>query len=153
VIHPASSRSFRLADATLPTCGGIGSAAPPRPTRIYRMDHLVWLIPLHTLIAKCRSSRYSQRMIGSFKSKRLKRLYEKGDQSVIGATMLSRVEEILSVLEAAETVEEMNIPGYRLHSLTGNLHGYWSVRVTGNWRIVFRFENGEALDVDLDDYH
>jgi toxin HigB-1 len=55
--------------------------------------------------------------------------------------------------EAAETVEEMNIPGYRLHSLTGNLHGYWSVRVTGNWRIVFRFENGEALDVDLDDYH
>ena len=92
-------------------------------------------------------------MIGSFKSKRLKRLYEKGDQSVIGATMLSRVEEILSVLEAAETVEEMNIPDYRLHSLTGNLHGYWSVRVTGNWRIVFRFENGEALDVDLDDYH
>lgn len=65
----------------------------------------------------------------------------------------SRVEELLSVLEAAETVEEMNIPGYRLHSLTGNLHGYWSVRVTGNWRIVFRFENGEALDVDLDDYH
>ena len=92
-------------------------------------------------------------MIGSFKSKRLKRLYENGDQSVIGATMLSRVEEILSVLEAAETVEEMNIPGYRLHSLTGNLQGYWSVRVTGNWRIVFRFENGEALDVDLDDYH
>ena len=99
-------------------------------------------------------------MIGSFKSKRLKRLYEKGDLTLLGcavgiagATMLSRVEEILSVLEAAETVAEMNIPGYRLHSLTGNLHGYWSVRVTGNWRIVFRFENGEALDVDLDDYH
>ena len=57
------------------------------------------------------------------------------------------------MLEAAETVEEMNIPGYRLHSLTGSLHGYWSLRVTENWRIVFRFENGEALDVDLDDYH
>src|SRR5215207_2546931 len=92
-------------------------------------------------------------MIGSFKSKRLKRLYEKGDQSVIGATMLSRVEEILSVLEAAETVEEMNIPGYRLHSLTGNLHGYWSRRVTGVWHLLLLLEKGEAADVKVVHQH
>ena len=54
---------------------------------------------------------------------------------------------------AAETIEEVNIPGYRLHALSGNLLGYWSIRVTGNWRMVFRFEDGEAHDVDLIDYH
>lgn len=67
--------------------------------------------------------------------------------------MLARVEEILSILDAAESIEELDIPGYRLHPLTGNLKGLWSIRVTGNWRIVFRFENGEASDVDLIDYH
>jgi proteic killer suppression protein len=83
----------------------------------------------------------------------LKRLYEKGNRSGIGANMVSRVEEILTILEAAKTVEEINIPDYRLHPLTGNLKGFWSVRVTGNWRIIFRFENGAAQDLDLTDYH
>ena len=80
-------------------------------------------------------------MIESFRHKGLKRLYEKGDRSGIGANMVSRVEEILTILEAAETIEEADIPGYRLHPLAGNLKGFWSVRVTGNWRIIFRFEN------------
>jgi toxin HigB-1 len=92
-------------------------------------------------------------MIESFRHKGLKRLYEKGDRSGIGANMVSRVEEILTILEAAETIEEADIPGYRLHPLTGNLNGFWSVRVTGNWRIIFRFENGAAQDLDLTDYH
>lgn len=91
-------------------------------------------------------------MIESFRHKGLKRLCEKGDHSGIGATMVSRVEEILTILEAAEAIEEADIPGYRLHPLTGNLKGFWSVRVTGNWRIIFRFENG-AQDLDLTDYH
>jgi proteic killer suppression protein len=56
-------------------------------------------------------------------------------------------------LKAAETIEELNVPGYRLHPLTDKLKGFWSVRATGNWRIVFRLEDGEALDVDLIDYH
>ena len=63
-------------------------------------------------------------MIESFRHKGLKRLYEKGDHSGIGATMVSRVEEILTILEAAETIEEADIPGYRLHPLTGNLKGF-----------------------------
>lgn len=92
-------------------------------------------------------------MIESFRHKGLKRLYEKGDGSGIGTNMVSRVEEILTILEAAETIEEADIPGYRLHPLTGNLKGFWSVRVTGNWRITFSFENGSAQDLDLTDYH
>jgi proteic killer suppression protein len=92
-------------------------------------------------------------MIESFRHRGLKRLYQHNDRSGIGSTMLRRVEEILSILDAAEAISELDIPGYRLHPLTGPLKGYWSVRVTGNWRIVFRFEDGAAWDVDLVDYH
>lgn len=67
--------------------------------------------------------------------------------------MRQRVSEILSVLDAAKTIEEADIPGYRLHPLMGNRQGYWSVKVTGNWRITFRFQDGYAEDVDLEDYH
>lgn len=92
-------------------------------------------------------------MIASFKHKGLKRLYERGDRSGVGANMLARSEEILSMLEAAEAIDELDVPGYRLHPLTGSLKGFWSMRVTGNWRIIFRFVHGEAYDVDLTDYH
>lgn len=92
-------------------------------------------------------------MIESFRHRGLKRLYQHKDRSGIGGDMLRRVEEILSILDAAETISELDIPGYRLHPLTGPLKGLWSVRVTGNWRIVFRFEDGAAWDVDLVDYH
>lgn len=67
--------------------------------------------------------------------------------------MIPRVIEILSILEAAEQVEEANIPGYRLHPLSGKLQNFWSIRVTANWRIIFRFKDGAAWDVDLVDYH
>jgi toxin HigB-1 len=92
-------------------------------------------------------------MIGSIRHKVLKRLYEDGDSRGIGANLRKRVSEILSVLDAAESVEEADIPGYRLHSLSGDRQGYWSVKVTGNWRITFRFEDGYAEDVNLEDYH
>ena len=67
--------------------------------------------------------------------------------------MLAKVEEILLILDAAETVEEIDLPGYRLHRLVGKLRGSYSVRVTGNWRITFRFEQGSVYDVVLVDYH
>lgn len=76
-------------------------------------------------------------MIESFRHEGLRRLYERGDRSGIGANMVAKTEEILSILEAAEIVEEIDLSGYRLHSLAGNLRGFWSVRVTGNWRIIF----------------
>lgn len=92
-------------------------------------------------------------MIGSIRHKGLKRLYEDGDPRGVGANLRKRVGEILSVLDAADTIEEADIPGYRLHPLSGDRQGYWSVRVTGNWRVTFRFQNGRAEDVNLEDYH
>jgi proteic killer suppression protein len=92
-------------------------------------------------------------MIESFQHKGLKQFYERGERRGLNPNMIPKIEEILSILSAAESVEEANIPGYRLHPLTGELKGFWSVRVTGNWRIVFRFEDGNALDIDLVDYH
>ena len=60
---------------------------------------------------------------------------------------------MLLVLDDADTPADLDVPGYRLHPLKGSLKGFWSVTVSGNWRIVFRFEDGDALDVDLTDYH
>lgn len=67
--------------------------------------------------------------------------------------MREKVRRILSALDAAESPLEMNLPGFRLHRLKGDRKGYWSVTVSGNWRIVFRFEDGNAVDIDLLDYH
>ena len=92
-------------------------------------------------------------MIVSFRHRGLKRLYERGDRSGIGANMRGRVERILFVLDQVETLEDVDLPGYRLHPLTGGRKGTWSIRVTGNWRITFIFEDGNVFDVDLEDYH
>ena len=92
-------------------------------------------------------------MIGSFKDRRLKRLYEAGDRSKLMPEHVERIENILARLDAATSVEDMNLPGFRLHPLKGDLKGFWSVTVRANWRIVFRFENGAAFDVELTDYH
>ena len=64
-----------------------------------------------------------------------------------------KIKRILARLNEARTVQDMALPGYQLHPLQGNLAGLWSVSVSGNWRIVFRFEDGTAHDVDLIDYH
>ncbi len=93
------------------------------------------------------------RMILSFKHRGLKRLFERGDRSLISADILHRVENILSALDAAEAPQALDLPGYRLHQLKGDRRGFWSVTVRANWRIIFRCENGDALDVELVDYH
>ena len=92
-------------------------------------------------------------MIRSFKDRRLKRLYEAGDRSRLAPALIEKIENILARLDAASQVEEMNLPGFRLHPLKGDLKGLWSITVRANWRIVFRFELGEAHDVELIDYH
>ena len=92
-------------------------------------------------------------MIEHIRHRGLKRLYEKGDRSSISADMRGRIERILLIFDQAETIADMDIPGYRLHALTGNRQGTWSIRVTGNWRITFRFEDGNVFDLDLEDYH
>ncbi|MEA2840980.1 MAG: toxin HigB [Methylobacteriaceae bacterium] len=67
--------------------------------------------------------------------------------------MVERIRTILAALDAAEAAEEMNRPSFRLHALKGDLQGFWAVTVRANWRIIFRFAKGHALDVDLLDYH
>jgi len=92
-------------------------------------------------------------MIENFKDRRLKRLYERGDRSKIRADLVDKVERILARLDQALVIDDMNLPGYRLHELKGDLKGFWSVSLSGNWRIIFRFENGKAYDVEMIDYH
>ena len=92
-------------------------------------------------------------MIASFRHKGLKRLYENGDCKGVNAQHAERIENILGLLDAAAKIEDMSLPTFRLHPLAGGLKGLWAVTVRANWRIVFRFEDGDALDVDLIDYH
>jgi proteic killer suppression protein len=83
----------------------------------------------------------------------LKRLYEKGDWRGINPDLADKMQRILTTLDAAIEPKALDLPGYHLHPLKGNLKGYWAVTVRANWRIVFRFEGGGALDVELVDYH
>ena len=92
-------------------------------------------------------------MIGSFKDRRLKRLYEARDGSKLQPEHLEKIENILALLEAATSVEQLQLPSLRLHPLKGDRKGFWGVTVRANWRIVFRFVNGKALDIELIDYH
>ncbi|EKE70183.1 plasmid maintenance system killer [Oceanibaculum indicum P24] len=64
-----------------------------------------------------------------------------------------KIERVIARLDQARNASEMDLPGWRLHALKGTLEGFWSVTVTGNWRIIFRMEGGDAHDVDLVDYH
>ena len=88
-----------------------------------------------------------------FKHNGLRRLHERGEARRLNPTHAARIGRLLDDLEAARRPTDMDMPGLRLHSLTGNRRGQWSVRVSDNVRIVFRFEDGEAVDVDLIDYH
>ena len=88
-----------------------------------------------------------------FAHRGLRALFEHHDPRWLNADHTARIERILSDLDAAESALDLDRPGYRLHRLQGDRRGWWSVRVSGNWRIVFRFVAGAAVDVDLIDYH
>jgi proteic killer suppression protein len=92
-------------------------------------------------------------MIGSFKHRGLKRFYVRDDRSGIRPDLVDTVQEILTVLDDAASPQDLNLPGYRLHPLKGELKGFWSVNVGANWRIIFRFQGADAFDVELIDYH
>lgn len=92
-------------------------------------------------------------MIRSFRHKGLQRLYERDDASRIRPDLRDTVEDILGRLDRAEMPQALNLPGYRLHVLKGDLKGYWSVTVRANWRIIFRFQGTDVFDVELMDYH
>ena len=92
-------------------------------------------------------------MIRSFRHKGLKRLYEQDDRSRLPPEMVTRIEEILTFLDAAASLDDMNRPSFRLHPLKGDRLGTYAVVVRGPWRITFQFEDGHAFDVDFEDYH
>jgi proteic killer suppression protein len=92
-------------------------------------------------------------MVRSFRHRGLKRLFERDDRSGIRPDLVDTVQEVLTVLDDAATLQDLNLPGYRLHPLKGGLKGFWSVTVRANWRIIFSFEETDAFDVELIDYH
>jgi proteic killer suppression protein len=92
-------------------------------------------------------------MIESFKHKGLRQLFEDDNPRGVNPEHVRKIRQILAALYAAQAIEALNLPTFRLHPLTGNLNGFWSITVRANWRVIFRFENGKAFDVDLVDYH
>lgn len=92
-------------------------------------------------------------MIKTFKHKGLKLFFESGKTSGIQAIHAKKLRLQLTALETATEIEDMDLPGYKLHELKGDKKGIWSIMVNGNWRITFKFENGDAYIVDYEDYH
>ena len=92
-------------------------------------------------------------MIRSFAHKGLERFFTKGSKAGIQAVHAPRLRLLLALLDEARVIDDMIAPGLRLHALSGDLKGHWSVTVQANWRMIFRFEAGDAYLVDYLDYH
>jgi proteic killer suppression protein len=92
-------------------------------------------------------------MIRSIRHRGLKHLYEHAEPRGVIAEHVVKLRDILARLDAARTVADMDIPGFRLHRLKGEMKGFWSVTVRANWRVIFRFADRDAFDVDYLDYH
>ena len=92
-------------------------------------------------------------MIKTWKHKGLKDLFLSGSKKGVRPDMAARLRRRLDVLDAANSLQALGLPGFRLHSLSRERKGKYSIRVTENWRITFRFEDGEVFEVDLEDYH
>lgn len=96
---------------------------------------------------------YDMRMIRSFKSRALKSFFTRGEMERIAPAHRDTVKDILARLNAAASPNDMDMPGFFLHRLKGDHAGFWAVTVRANWRVIFRFEDGEPADVDYLDYH
>ena len=92
-------------------------------------------------------------MLKTFKHKGLEAYFSEDDRRLLNPQHVGRIRRVLDLLDDAVKVEELNIPGYGLHPLKGDRKGEWSMKVSGNWRITFRFDEGNAFDVNLEDYH
>ncbi len=92
-------------------------------------------------------------MIKSFKHKGLEKYFVQGSIAGIQSAHATKISDRLAFLHAAANIDDMNKPGYRLHELKGKFKGYWAINVSGNWRIVFKFIDGDAYVVNYEDYH
>ncbi|MFZ1910593.1 MAG: type II toxin-antitoxin system RelE/ParE family toxin [Burkholderiales bacterium] len=92
-------------------------------------------------------------MIQSFRHKGLRKFYESGSAAGVPPHHAKRLRMLLTALDTAQSIEDMDIPGFRLHQLKGEERGRWSVWVNGNWRVTFEFKDGHAYVLDYEDYH
>ena len=92
-------------------------------------------------------------MIRSFRHKGLKRLHQSDDARGVMVEHAVKLRDILARLDAAGTAADMDVAGFRLHALHGELEGFWAVTVRANWRVIFRFDERDASGVDYLDYH
>jgi proteic killer suppression protein len=92
-------------------------------------------------------------VIASFKHRGLRMLFENDDRRRLPAAHVDKIKRILARLDEATDIRHVALPAFGLHPLKGTLKGFWAVSVSGNWRIIFRFDEGNAYDVHLVDYH
>ena len=92
-------------------------------------------------------------MISGFRNKTLERAFCSGSNKGLPAEFVAKIRRVLLALDQAQRADDLRIPGFGLHPLTGDLRGFWSIVVSRNWRITFRFEGTDAGEVDLTDYH
>ena len=92
-------------------------------------------------------------MIRTIRHRGLKRLYEQGAARGVAAEHVEKLRDILARLDAAQSIKDMDLPGFHLHPLRGDLKGFYAVTVRANWRVIFRFEDADVVDVDYVDYH
>jgi len=92
-------------------------------------------------------------VIQSFRQKGLRRFFESGSVAAIQPRHAKRLRMLLAALDTAHSIDDMNVPGFRLHRLKGTERDRWSVWVNGNWRLTFEFVDGHAYNIDYEDYH
>ena len=92
-------------------------------------------------------------MIKTFSHKGLNNFFNNGDTTKIQSDHIKKLRLLMANLNAATKIENMNLPGLGLHKLQGNMKDFWSIKINENWRLIFRFSNGDAYDVDYLDYH
>ena len=92
-------------------------------------------------------------MIKSFKHKGLKKYFEKGSVSGIQSKHQRKLRMQLAAIDTAKEIDDINLPGFKLHPLKGNRNGIWSITVNGNWRVAFEFVDGNAYILNYEDYH
>lgn len=92
-------------------------------------------------------------MIQGYKNKALEKLFKEGNAKGIPKELEKKMRVRLEVIDTATIIDDINIPGYRLHELKGDRQGTWSIKISGNWRITFKFSDNNAYDIDFEDYH
>ncbi|WP_315756563.1 MULTISPECIES: type II toxin-antitoxin system RelE/ParE family toxin [unclassified Bradyrhizobium] len=140
---------------------GFHPTLPPRVGEFVKRPRRNGMTPNPHKIAHCKTTldivkcsfTIGEAVIESFRHKGLRRLFEENKAAGVNPEHVRKIRQVLAVLEEAETIQALDLPTFRLHALKGDLRNFWAVTVRANLRIVFRFEDGRAWDVDLVDYH